>query len=90
MDKNANSKFNVILLDVLWSLIIQQQLNQKQLAKKLGVSQSYVSKIKSQTKARLDLGELWQICKKLDIPFNYVIERTVERCVKEISFNNDL
>jgi transcriptional regulator with XRE-family HTH domain len=43
-------------------------LNQAQFAQKLGVKQSYVSKIEN-GKVRIGIIEVWEICSIMDIPF---------------------
>jgi transcriptional regulator with XRE-family HTH domain len=43
-------------------------LNQAQFAQKLGVKQSYVSKIEN-GKVRIGIIEVWEICSIMNIPF---------------------
>ena len=43
-------------------------LNQTDFAKKLGIKQSYISKIES-GKVRIGIIEVWEMCMELNIPF---------------------
>ena len=79
MNKNLIRKLDGIMLEVLWAEINQQQLIQERLASKLGVSQSFLSKIKNQRKKGVDLGELWYICKELNISWPVLLERFNQR-----------
>ena len=68
MEKSINSREQRVLLETLNRLRIESGLRQVDLAKKLKVHQSFVSKYESGER-RLDLVELRQICQLLNKDF---------------------
>lgn len=61
-----NRRHHSAFLKVITTFRLSQKISQKDLAKKLGVSQSFVSKYESGER-RLDLLELRQICFELNV-----------------------
>jgi transcriptional regulator with XRE-family HTH domain len=81
MKKTINSKEHKILLELLFQLREQKGIKQTDLAKKLKVPQSFISKYESGER-RLDLIELKQICFCLGISltdFTSKFEKAVEK-----------
>jgi transcriptional regulator with XRE-family HTH domain len=66
MKKTINSKEHKLLLELLFKLREERGMKQTDLAKKLKVPQSFISKYESGER-RLDLIELRQICSALGI-----------------------
>ena len=70
-EENSNER---IISDMLYSLRVNSGIRQTDLANKLGVPQSFVSKIESGER-RVDLLELKEICKALNTTLlDFVIE----------------
>jgi transcriptional regulator with XRE-family HTH domain len=64
----------IILQQLLKQVRIEQGLNQKDLAALLGKHQSFVSKYENGER-RLDILELRQLCRTIQIPFDEFIAR---------------
>lgn len=62
-----------ILIRLLYSLRVNAGITQTDLAKKIGVPQSYLSKIENEER-RVDVIELCKICNALDIDIEYSIK----------------
>ena len=76
-----NRRHYSAFLKVITSIRLSKKISQKQLAEKLGVNQSFVSKFESGER-RLDLLELRQICSALDVllvDFVKELEKEIER-----------
>ncbi len=63
--KSMHTKEYLILIRLLYSLRVNAGITQNELAKKMGVPQSYLSKIENGER-RLDVIELCKICNALD------------------------
>lgn len=61
----------VALIETLKQLRLDSQLTQKELAKKIGKPQSYVSKYENGER-KLDFSEVYTLCKLLDIKISYL------------------
>lgn len=76
-----NRRHYSAFLKVLTSIRLGKRISQKRLAEKLGVNQSFVSKVESGER-RLDLLELRQICFALDVrlvDFVSELEKEIKR-----------
>lgn len=72
--KSIHDKAYLRMLELLRAKRIEKGVTQKQLASKLGVRQSFVSKIETHER-RLDIIELRTICEILGVPFTcFVME----------------
>ena len=74
MTKSHYSQHQTKLQDLLRRIRLDAGLRQEDLAKRLGVPQSFVSKCESGER-RLDLVEIRQICKAVDISLSEFVER---------------
>ena len=74
MKKSTNKQEYRLLQKLLRDTRKQAELNQSEVAELLGQPQSYVSKYESGER-RLDLIELRQICKILNIPLTELVQR---------------
>jgi len=81
MLKFLGSEQQNILQNLLKKLRLNANLKQTELAEMLGQSQSFVSKYESGER-RLDLLELWQICRALNITLTEFVTE-FERLVNE-------
>jgi len=70
---NRNKKENIELLKLLKHMRLKGNFSQLALAKKMGVSQSFISKYESGER-RLDIVEVMQICKVLNISFTQFVK----------------
>ena len=73
MQKAIHSESQNVLRQVLKSVRTDAGLTQQQLAERLGVPQSFISKYESGER-RLDLVELRDICKALDISLSAFVK----------------
>ena len=74
MQKAIHSESQNVLRQVLKSIRTDAGLTQQQLAERLGVPQSFISKYESGER-RLDLVELRDICKALGISLSAFVKR---------------
>ena len=75
--KGNHKKDYLILIELLYRLRTNSGLTQQQLAAKLGVPQSYVSKVETGER-RIDVIELRKICNALNsnlIEFSVILEK---------------
>lgn len=78
MPKSAHSADHEALEQILRELRLEAGLNQRDLAVRLGLPQSFVSKYENGER-RLDLVELSHVCTALGIPLRLLVERFVNR-----------
>ncbi len=81
MEKTISSKESKIVAEMLYQLRITAGLRQSDMAKRLGVNQSFVSKVESGER-RLDLVELTRILRLLKADIHDFI-RELERRTSE-------
>jgi transcriptional regulator with XRE-family HTH domain len=74
MSMSVHSNESEILLELLKEIRAEQGITQEQLAKKLRVHQSFVSKYESGER-RIDLVELRQVCSALGVSLAVIIKR---------------
>ncbi len=74
MEKTLYQREYRILLDLLKEARLVQDVNQIDLAERLGMTQSMVSKCE-RGERRLDVIELRQWCHAIDVPFGLFVER---------------
>lgn len=74
MDKSIYTSNQEKLLLLLKQLREKTGLSQKELAKRINRSQSFISKYET-GELRLDLLELYQICNALDTPLHEFVKR---------------
>lgn len=78
MDKSLNSKEHKIILEMLYQLRISSGLRQSDLAEKLRVPQSFISKIESGER-RIDIIELRSILQCLKTNLNEFVSQFEKR-----------
>ena len=86
MDKSIYNNEYRSLISKLRELRVKKQLTQVQLAEKLGVDQTLISKIET-CERRLDVIELKNICSALNEPFVEFIASLQEKTVKPMHKN---
>jgi transcriptional regulator with XRE-family HTH domain len=77
--KSNPKKYYLVITELLYRLRTNAGLTQKQLAERLNVPQSYISKIESGER-RIDLVELREVCKALNsnlIEFSTMLEKEI-------------
>ena len=77
MEKTLYHREYRILLDLLKEARLVQDVNQIDLAERLGMTQSMVSKCE-RGERRLDVIELRRWCQAIDVPFAVFVERFEE------------
>ena len=78
MKKSIYKNENNILIDLLYSLRLKARLKQSELAQRIGVPQSFISKIENGQR-RIDIIELNKICKIFGITLTEFIQQFEER-----------
>ena len=68
MKKVTHAKEYYLLLELLYSLRMESGLTQTELASRIGMPQSYISKIENGER-RVDIVELYKICTALNCDF---------------------
>lgn len=81
MEKTLYQHEYRILLELLKEARLVREVNQTELAERLGITQSIVSKCE-RGERRLDIIELRQWCQAIDVPFGLFVERFEEALVK--------
>ena len=74
MQKSLHRDEYKTLIRLLYHLRVSKQMRQEDLAKKLGVHQSFISKIEAGER-RVDLVELLDICRALETPFSKFLSK---------------
>lgn len=78
MKKSLNTKNYNVLLELLYQARVGLNLRQSDLAEKLKVPQSFISKIESGER-RIDIIELYEICDALEIEFIDFVRRLTKK-----------
>jgi transcriptional regulator with XRE-family HTH domain len=74
MQKSLHREEYKTLIKLIYHLRVSKDLRQEDLAQKLGVHQSFISKIEGGER-RVDLVELLDICAALDTPFSDFLDK---------------
>lgn len=85
--KSIHDRSYRIIISMLREIREEKGVKQKELAEKIGVDQTIISKIENRER-RLDLIELRLICKALDYPLIEFI-KALERKLENIKNNGD-